>query len=185
MQTLLNEVRRKGKTARFTPVGGWGSADPTECITEEIPGLTIKYQSKEKNCVPFALLNLQGASRRQKRRVTKALKIELCGLRQLATVSHLLRVTLSPCAGDLAWILRQVEGRFLLYQGVHCVGVDCDQRHLFDCQRSKVLRLTDRSLTQSDFIHEQEIEIRQVVHGSTCERLDRHMKSLPEFCVYV
>lgn len=166
-RNLLENVRRKGKNVTTMTTAG-GNAD---CKDGNVihTNIDIRFFSMDDNCVPFALLNVLGASKSKAKKLRKALKGTLCGLSELAAVSHLLGVRLKRCPGKtLTWLLHQQHGLFLLLQGVHCVGIDCEKKYLYDCSIPKVMRLSTDSLQFSGFhfVHvvtnARPIEIRQV-----------------------
>ena len=45
---------------------------------------------------------------------------------------------------DLTWVVEEGIGQVLLYSGVHCVGIDCSRRLVFDCSKTHALPLTMR-----------------------------------------
>ena len=126
----------------------------------------IRWSSESENCVLFSLLNVTGSTARKKKRLVKALDTQLCGLNELAEVSHILRVGLIPHRDKtLGWIVEKKQGRWLLMQQVHCIAIDSNKGYIFDSSRDNVLPLSLENLHLCGFT-DGEIEIREVVHDN-------------------
>jgi hypothetical protein len=177
---LLGHVYEKGLGAQMTNAAGRANTrgrSQLGCCAEkqytpsagkescyEISHLDVRFGATEENCVPFSLLNLLGASKSKAKTLRKTLKTTLCGLSDLAAASHVLGVGLKCWHGkSLAWLVERKEGSFLLLQGVHCVGVECDRGWLYDSTRPKVLHLAAGSLRVCGFTDTEPVEIRQVL----------------------
>jgi hypothetical protein len=159
MQALLRRVKPKGSKARMTRAGGRIStrSSMTEPIAAaEETEFKVRFQAMQCNCIPYALLNVLDASGEMRRKLQRALggTTSLGDLTDLAGVSRVLKVSLRKCKQDLAWVLSQNTGRFLLFQSVHCVGVNCAKQLVYDSLRSNVLRLTASSLAACGFSHQ-------------------------------
>jgi hypothetical protein len=178
---LLDVVYEKGVGARMTKAagrantrsasreGGW-CADKQSIQSREIgscyeiPHLHVPFGATLENCVPFSLINVLDASKTKAKRLRKALKTTICGLSDLASVSHVLGVRLKRWPDKtMAWLLKRQKGRFLLLQSVHCIGVDCGRQYLYDSTRIKVLRLGAGSLQLCGFSNLEPVEIREVL----------------------
>ena len=163
MQNCLDRVKAKGTNkGKMTIVGVRGIGTRSSMTETE---LKIRFQAMQCNCIPYALLNVLDASGRMRTKLLRALGGTrfLGDLTDLAGVSWVLKVRLRKCKQDLAWVLRQNIGRFLLFQSLHCVGVNCAKQLVYDSLRSNVLRLTASSLAACGFSHQEELEIREVV----------------------
>jgi hypothetical protein len=191
-QAKLREAASKGTTGRMTKLGGDGESvvstrsrsqltrtgenlcapsvlKQPSCPHVVVCGVSLAplFKSATKWCVLYALLNVLRASKRQATNMRNALKTKFCGLSDLAgkTRKHLgVSLKKFPDA-TLAWLLGQAEGKFLIYQGKHCVSADLDKGHLLDCAKDYVLTLSIETLNMCGFTDGQgpTLEIRQVV----------------------
>jgi hypothetical protein len=162
MQWFLDTVKNKGP-GKMTIVGGC-SKTGISATGDEISERDVKFQGKGVRCVSNALLNVMDASRTKGKKLTAALGGNtLCDLDDLAGVSQeVFGVSLCRRPQDLQWILTQTRGRFLILQAVHCVGVDCGKRLLYNSARPKVLRLTANALAGCGFSLQGDVDIREV-----------------------
>ena len=177
----LLELTRWGVWAKMIRVGGKGTIPRSRCGGEILTIGTdgkrqslidtallpaIRWSSESENCVLFSLLNVTGSTARKKKRLVKALDTQLCGLKELAGVSHILRVGLIPHRDKtLGWIVEKKQGRWLLMQQVHCIAIDSNKGYIFDSSRDNVLPLSLENLYLCGFT-DGEIEIREVVHDN-------------------
>jgi hypothetical protein len=168
---LMTLVKRKGTKAKMTVAAGmrtvtrgrsqvsvqlfseppWGKV-----VCHELPHLSLRFASEPttENCVPFSLLGVLGASKKSAKRLRKALKTTICGLRDLPGWPR--------C---LAWAARRRAAVMLLMlQGVHCVGIDCMNGYIYDPaqKNKKVLALSEAALLTCGFTDSRPLQIRRV-----------------------
>lgn len=110
--------------------------------------LRVRFRYQGSRCVPFAFLNVYDASRGQKDRLLQVLGREFCSLKDLCNpVQKVFKFSMTPQHNkDLAWLLAQTDGRFVVLSGVHAVGVDCARRLVFDAADEFALRLCPAAL---------------------------------------
>ena len=122
--------------------------------------IDVKFQYKGARCVPYSLLNLLDAHRKKKDKLMAALGTGLCSLSNLcAPVQRVFRKRLEKVYQDLDWVVSQTHGKFLVFDTIHCVGVDCDKGLIFDASMSKALRLCKDALRYCDIQKGEEIRI--------------------------
>ena len=136
------------------------------CVIDTARLPKLCFTSKTDNCVAFSLLNVTGTSKRRAKRLLYKLNTSLCGLPELAEVSHVIGFHLKPHEDKtLSWIVEQKQGRWLLMQQVHCIAIDSNKEHIFDSSRDNVLPLSLENLHLCGFT-DGEIEIREVLHDN-------------------
>ena len=142
----------------------FGAVDERCCVIDTALLPKLRFTSKLDNCVAFSLLNVTGSSNRQARNLLHKLNTPLCGLPELAAVSHVIGFHLKRHEDKtLSWIVEQKQGRWLLMQQVHCIAIDSNKGHIFDSSRDNVLPLSLENLHLCGFT-DGDIEIREVVH---------------------
>jgi hypothetical protein len=154
MSRFLDFVQNKGNAH---------ATKKTPCIgrrvhtsnTSHLHGTDIKtrfFSGASNKCIPYAFLNVIRASQKERKYVMKtfANRGGFGGLSDLARVSSNIGVRLRKFRRTekptLAWILKQHSGRFLIVNGVHCVGIDCADDLVWDCAEGFALRLCHDSL---------------------------------------
>jgi hypothetical protein len=132
------------------------SAPFTSCRDHSVAKISVAYQSKIGDCVPFAPLNLLLADypTSLKERLSGALlsKVQgrLCDFNDVSTIfqdfgvelRHLRLKGSVPKDKMVDWLLAQREGLFAVSTDCHCIGVDCNRRLIFDCAESFALSMT-------------------------------------------
>jgi hypothetical protein len=139
----------------------------------------VKYQCNEgRYCAPYALLNVIGAGKLKAERLMGPLRDEVVfGLGDLARRSACIKYSLQHSGdGSIEWLLLNRDKQFVMAQDVHCVGVDCKLRLLYDCALPKVLHLNKASLEACGFNVTQQVNIRQVVHNPIKGQLSKKRK---------
>jgi hypothetical protein len=161
---FLDAVKQKGnkKGTKRTKVGGrrtqrdklLGVSHPAYSDTSvDLPTVNdprntglppVRFQSVDDRCVPFSLLNVTQSTKKMKKKLMDAFMggSRQGGLTDLANVTPKLGWSLKKIKGkDTSWLLEQRSGRFLVMGGVHCIGVDCEDRLVFDCAEQSALKL--------------------------------------------
>jgi hypothetical protein len=173
---LLQLVYNKGVKAQMTPAGGRVTTRGKALGPDRGPQLhlqggcndrpclgVIDFRSARDKCVPSAIANLCGFSKKRFKKLLKRLQTTLCGLSDLADATNFFNIQLSRCENaTIAWVLSQEKGLYLIYQGVHCIGVDCTKRFLYDSAMPNVLPLTQQSIVHCEFTDAKPSDIRVV-----------------------
>ncbi len=88
--------------------------------------------------------------------------LTLCPLSALCMpVGHLFGKILAVRDQDLSWLLLQKAGLFLVVDGLHCVGVDCERGLILDCGYPTAFKLCLGAFTHCGIVKAD--EMRQVV----------------------
>ena len=166
----LEAVKRKGyKAKRSSWVGRGGSEEVVGPVSlaPSMPGqeaavtveglghpMPVHWQSSQSYCVPFAFLNVIGASKKKKKMLLRLLPGKNCGFRDLAPIvrKHPFQRHLERCSITIQGILAKKTELFLVIDGVHCVGVDCSRQLIFDCAKEKALPLSEESFRECQII---------------------------------
>ena len=132
----------------------------------------IGFKGTDMFCGPYALLNLfshqRDFSNRKLKKFWRAMGGESSGLGGLAVVANAAQVfglnvgrnlQLVPPRRTREWLCAQTEGKFIVAQVVHCVGVDCRLKLIFDCGRETALPLDLEHLQICGITGIQEIRI--------------------------
>lgn len=151
---FLDKVVARGNGDRVTrtEVGGCGYRDLSSQViphpvshVDEMPDLL--FQSEKDRCIQFAFANVMALSKK------KAKLLTILGpsstIAMLADlVNRRFRVTLER--QDWAFdILQTRGGRYILYGGGHCIGVDAKLKLIFDCAEQKAKSLTIDNIEES------------------------------------
>ena len=113
----------------------------------------MKFQYKNARCVPYSYLNVTGASKAKKDLLMKTLGTGLCDLRELCDpVAKVFKKELTPVDHDLDWLIEQKCGLYLAFDTIHCVGVDCEKRLIYDSSLPKCLKLCKEAFTFCDIL---------------------------------
>ena len=112
----------------------------------------VVHQSKVEGCVPYALLNVIGASKRKHKKLLRCFNGGVSRQGDLATLAfaarNSLKISLVPVMDtDVDWLLSQTNGQYVVVDGVHAVGVDCGKRLIFDCSKDNAMDLTKIALS--------------------------------------
>ena len=157
---ILPIAKQKGCEGAWTCLGG----DST--ITEDIFALSpegksneqttlpeILFQDKNKFCVLYAFLNVVQSSKTKAKKAKQILKTSICGLPELANkVAGIFCVSLTNIEDmDIAGLLQQKSGQFLLFKDVHCVSIDCSLGYIYDSGLTNVLPLSLQNLQRRGF----------------------------------
>ena len=111
-----------------------GQVIPTE--------IKLRFFKQGSRCVPYSFLNLVDASKKHLQKLMKKLDTERCSLSELCIpVRSVFGVTLVPVHENLDWFLNQTSGQFLLFDTIHCVGIDCQKQLIFDPSLKTALKL--------------------------------------------
>jgi len=150
---------RKISTSLLSSDGLDGAAQAT-CV-DLMTEIKVKYQCANARCVPYTFLNLLSLYKKSKDKLMKC-NLDLCSLAELCTpVGHLFGKNLNPRDKDLAWLLEQTTGQFLVVDTLHCVGVDCTRQLVFDCALPTALKLSSGALAHCCIVKAD--EMRQII----------------------
>ena len=156
----LEAVKKKGYKAKRT---GWvgrgvseeavgpvplGLVQGAAVTVEELgPPIPVRWQSSHTHCVPFAFLNVIGASTKQKKTLMRLLAGRNCGFRDLAPIVRKKPFKKNLCHTTITiqGILTKNTELYLVVDGVHCIGVDCSRQLIFDCAKQTALPLSKES----------------------------------------
>jgi hypothetical protein len=177
----LDTVMKKGLKAQRTTWGGLTLRSGRECNKATLPlgaeigfdtgtpchcqhfttEIKVKFHCQQARCVPYSFLNVVGANKKKKDKLIRALGAGLCSLRDLCNpVQMLFKKTLVPVDKDLAWILKQTSGVFLVFDTIHCVGVDCEKKLIYDSSLKLCLKLCEDAFAYCNILKAE--EVRQV-----------------------
>lgn len=125
------------------------SLDWSATITRYPP---VVHQSTDDGCVPYALLNVLGASKRKAKILMQRFNKGTSKQGDLALLSRDASIglkchLLSVIGKDVDWLLSQTNGQYIVVDGVHAVGVDCGKRLIFDCSKPVSIDLTKLELS--------------------------------------
>ena len=136
------------RSGREYPAIGSSSAGPNSIdgvpsYQEFITEVDVKFQHQGARCVPYSFLNVfPGTNKKKKGELMVALGMERCSLGDLSTpVGKVFKVRLQKVHEDIDWVISQTHGNFLVFDTIHCVGVDCKRRLIFDSSMPKAFRL--------------------------------------------
>ena len=136
------------RSGREYPAIGSSSAGPNsiECVPpyqDFITEVDVKFQHQGARCVPYAFLNVYpGTNKKKKEKLMAALNKERCSLGDLCNpVGKVFQANLQKVHEDIDWVISQTHGNFLVFDTIHCVGVDCERRLIFDSSMPKAFRL--------------------------------------------
>lgn len=174
----LNKVQRKGLKADKSVCGGLSLRSGLDIPASSFPSggeigdeallsqdfeteIKVKFQYKNARCVPYAFLNVSEASKPKKALLMKTLDTGLCDLRELCDpVRKVFGKSLDHVDHDLDWLIEQKSGLHLAFDTIHCVGVDCKKRLIYDSSLSTCLKLCKEAFTFCDILKP---EIRVIV----------------------
>ena len=132
------------------------SPSGTATTSTELDAIRVQFRSAYAGlCVPFALFNvvnikgnpIGNITGKQRRKVLNAIAGRNCDLNDLATeVSTPTLQTMDHLT--IKNLVDSVSGKFLAYGNLHCVGVDCVRRVIFDSEEDFALPLTMTSFHQ-------------------------------------
>lgn len=145
-QSTLDKVQGRGVDAAIMPAKGKSKpkGEPPQWCMTEIP---VKFKYVNARCVPYSYINVTGKNKKKKERLMKALSTDLCGLAQLCgPVAKEFGDHLRPETHDRDWLVQQSEGRFIVADDVHCIGVDCKERLIYDSSLKFCLTLYKEAL---------------------------------------
>ena len=157
----LQQIAHKGFKAKPTIWGGCflrsgreypaiGSSSAVQNSIDWVPPyqdfiteVDVKFQHQGARCVPYAFLNVYpGTNKKKKEKLMFALNKERCSLGDLCNpVGKVFQANLQKVHEDIDWVISQTHGNFLVFDTIHCVGVDCDRGLIFDSSMPKAFRL--------------------------------------------
>lgn len=182
-QLIVQECVTKGIRAKPTVCLGDSSSFETESTMPAdniVEGQNVsqgaqplKFRSKEKFCVVFALGNLLNLSKNKTRALLRqeGLRTHTSLSDFSLTASRVIGITLQrkSVPQDLLWLCEQRSGKFLVSCGVHVVGVDCAAMRLYDCGQANTLVLSLSSLRRVGITPEATLQIRRVHESGKSE----------------
>jgi hypothetical protein len=153
---------REYTPAVSSPLGGENGSDMVPPCPDFMTEIDVKFQYQQARCVPYSFLNVFGASKKNKGKLIKALGAGLCSIRDLCNpVGKIFGKSLTKVDKDMDWIIEQPTGLFLVFAELHCVGVDCEKKLIYDSALPTCLKLCKDAFAHCD-IHKAE-EVRQIV----------------------
>lgn len=107
----------------------------------------IPFYAESDWCMLYAGFNLCRLEKCQANKVLKAVNHNpRCGFREFTEKAcPIMQIQLKKVFNplyDVKWLLEQRQGKYIAEFGVHAVGIDCDNRFLYDCGQKDVFPLT-------------------------------------------
>ena len=122
----------------------------------------VRFESSSGNCVPYSLFNVCSLPKKERSRILKQIGSRYTELNRLSSLQskywQLMKID-----ADISWLCQQTEGKFLVFQGTHCVGIDCGRNLVYDCEEDDSLSLGPRAFETCHFDMTRGFDIRQVL----------------------
>lgn len=137
--------------ASLLELGLVGTAAEVRSVLTRSESKMTCFRASKNWFVPYALLNLCSASRKQAKKLRKLFGNHGLGnLGHLAAVSEAIGFRLPVCATPtFEWLLQQSAGYFLVFREPYCLGVDCNKKRLWDCRATSAFPLSEDALKSS------------------------------------
>ena len=138
---LKSRVRYSGDSSQMLPAPS--HLNPSDFSSE----ILIQYRDSRKNCLPYAILNVsKNVTSDVAEKFLQAYNDNLSrGFEKFSLTTMTMSTTLQNIAKkdhNLAWILMQTSGCFLLEFSGHAVSIDCSRKLIFDCGYDYAYRIS-------------------------------------------
>lgn len=109
---------------------------PSAMINPESTRVPVLHQSADAGCFPLSLANVLGSSKKKRKKLMWEFGSTRGGMRDLARAAlTVYKLSLSRVPADMTLdtlVAPESRGLYVVRDGVHCVGVDCERRLIFD-----------------------------------------------------